>query len=142
MTSDVESWKKSTYVRSFIHWKSYKRAQNVPTALESFYQLQAFEKAQAPWSKRKEKILKYKKIIETHTTHAETLRRQTAASGDTSKARSMLEKVCCWHVLTKGGDRAGKVQDQNAPSGGGHDPLPRSLPPRRACRYSLVIMIR
>lgn len=80
LTSEVETWKKQNYERSIIHWKSFKRAQS------------AFEKAQAPWTKRKEKILKYKKAIESHSAQAETLRRRVQAGVGTDKTKAQMDK--------------------------------------------------
>lgn len=54
----------------------------------------AFEKAQAPWAKRKEKIVKYRRTIETHVAHIDALRSQTARDPDSAKKlHAALEEV-------------------------------------------------
>eukprot|EP00050_Salpingoeca_kvevrii_P000973 m.159572 g.159572 ORF g.159572 m.159572 type:complete len:572 (-) comp10265_c0_seq2:99-1814(-) len=75
---DVEGWKKVHYPKSFLQFKSYKRAHA------------AFEKAQTPWAKRKSKIAKHQKALQQHQLTASQLTR-AASTAVTDSERSKMQ---------------------------------------------------
>eukprot|EP00043_Microstomoeca_roanoka_P000052 m.26453 g.26453 ORF g.26453 m.26453 type:complete len:410 (+) comp10045_c2_seq2:241-1470(+) len=80
MKERVDTWKKEHYKKSLLHLKSYKRASA------------AFEKAQTPWAKRKEKIDKHRQSMAKHGSHAEQLQgHPDAATSD--KIRDNISKA-------------------------------------------------
>lgn len=79
--NEVETWKKAHYPKSFINFKSRKRASA------------AFQNAQEPWGKRKAKIIKERSSMLKHTDALQQAQQRLRNGvGETDKNQSVIQK--------------------------------------------------